>query len=394
MAKSLEIQLSSSVLTWARTTIGYTIDDVAKKLGIQPERLKLWEEGNEKPTYLQLEKLAYNIYKRPIAVFFRKEPPIEKPIEQDFRNLTSKEIELMSPELRLIIRKAKRLQNLVKDLNADIKTVPVYKQFKVSIKDNPVSAANRFREFINLPIDEQKKWQSEKSFDNFKEYVEKIGIFVFQFHMPFEEARAFSLTDENPIIVLNAEDAKNGRIFSLFHEVCHILFNIGDIFRDKETKALKSEYKAIEDFCNSFASAFLVPEDLLKKDIQFQKPQIQEWSDKDLDTLAKLYKVSREVILRKLVELHCASASFYFSRKKNWDSVLLVKKESQKLKQKEEGRSSALPQDIKTVSEKGKLYITKVLDGFDKGKLTYSEISEFLEVKLDYLPKIIERINK
>lgn len=394
MARGLEIQLSTSVLTWARTTIGYTIDEVAKKIGIKPEKLKLWEEGNEKPTYLQLEKLAYNVYKRPIAIFFRKEPPIEKPIEQDFRNLTSDEIKEMSPELRLIIRKAKRLQNLVKELNIDNKTLPIYKEFKVTINDNPVSAANRFREFINLPIEEQKKWKPEKSFDNFKEYVEKIGIFVFQFQMPFEEARAFSLTEENPIIVLNSGDAKNGRIFSLFHELCHILFNVGDIFRDKNTKALKNEYKLIEDFCNSFASAFLVPEELFKIDIKFKKPQIQEWSDNDLDRLAKVYKVSKEVILRKLVDLHCASKSFYYSRKRVWDTEIKNKKERQKLKLKEEGRGGSTPQDIKTVSEKGKLYITKVLDGFDKGKLTYSEISEFLEVKLDYIPKIIERINK
>ena len=115
----------------------------------------------------------------------------------------------------------------------------------------------------------QKKWNSDNSFDHFKEYIEKIGIYIFQFQMPFEEARAFSLTDDFPVIVLNTEDAKNGRIFSLFHEVCHILFNVGGVFKDKETKKLKNEYTQIEDFCNRFAASFLVPEELFKRDIQF-----------------------------------------------------------------------------------------------------------------------------
>jgi len=61
----------------------------------------------------------------------------------------------------------------------------------------------------------------------------------------------------------------------------------------------------------------------------------------------------------------------------------------------EEGRSQGgIPQDIKTVMEKGKPFISQVLQSFDKGNLTYGDISAYLEVKLDHLPKIIERINK
>ena len=36
----------------------------------------------------------------------------------------------------------------------------------------------------------------------------------------------------------------------------------------------------------------------------------------------------------------------------------------------------------------------EALLGYEKGNLTYGDISEYLEVKLDHLPKIIERINK
>jgi Zn-dependent peptidase ImmA (M78 family)/DNA-binding XRE family transcriptional regulator len=394
MSTALPIKISNSVLVWARTSIGYSIDDIAHKMNVKPEKIIAWENGTASPTYTQLENLAYKVFKRPLAVFFRTEPPKEAPIEKDFRNLTSSEISHLSTDMRLVLRKAKRLQNLIRELNKDSETELPYKKFNVSINDNPVTSANRFREFLGLSIEEQKKWKPHNSFDHFKGYIEKIGIYIFQFKMPFEEARAFSLTDDYPIIVLNTDDAKNGRIFSLFHEVCHILFNVGGVFKDKDSKNLKGEYAAIEDFCNRFAASFLVPEDLFKKDIDFNNQRLREWSDEDLEKFSRLYCVSKEVVLRKLVDLKLASKSFYFSRKKGWDAELKNFKEARNKKLKEEGRGGTEPQDSKVVKEKGKPYISKVLEGYEKGNLTYGDISEYLEVKLDHLPKIIERINK
>ncbi|MDB4923817.1 XRE family transcriptional regulator [Mucilaginibacter sp.] len=388
---TIPFKISPSILKWARNSIGYSIEDTAHKLSITPQRLEEWEKGLASPTYNQLENLAYKIYKRPIATFFRKEPPTEKPIEKDFRNLSSSEIMHFSSEMILVIRKAKHLQNQIKELNLNLEE-PDFRKFKVSIADNPILASERFREFIGLPIEVQKKWNSSNAYDNFKKHIEKIGIYVFQIQMPFEEARGFSLTDDVPIIVLNTEDAKNGRIFSLFHEVCHILFNVGGVFRDRETNNLNAEYKAIEDFCNLFAASFLIPDKLFKIDIDYSHKKIQEWSEVDLIALSKIYNVSKEAILRKLVDLNLASKNFYFTKKRIWNAELAAHKEIQKQKNKDSG--GGVPQDIKVVSEKGKLFISNVLDSYEKGNITYGQISEFLEVKLDHLPQIIQRINR
>jgi Zn-dependent peptidase ImmA (M78 family) len=388
---TIPFKISPSILKWARNSIGYSIEDTAHRLNITPQKLENWEKGLASPTYNQLESLAYKIYKRPIATFFRREPPDEKPIERDFRNLTSSEITHLSSEMILVIRKAKHLQNLIKELNPNLDE-PDFRKFKVTINDSPILASERFRKFLDLPIEEQKKWNSLNAFDNFKKYIETIGIYVFQIQMPFEEARAFSLTDDVPIIVLNTEDAKNGRIFSLFHEVCHILFNVGGVFRDKETNNLNSEYKAIEDFCNLFAASFLLPDKLFRIEIDYANQRLHEWSEKDLIDLSKIYNVSKETILRKLVDLNLASKSFYFEKKRIWHAELIAHKALKKEKNKEKG--GGIPQDIKVVSEKGKLFISNVLDSYEKGNISYGQISEFLEVKLDHLPQIIERINK
>ena len=61
--------------------------------------------------------------------------------------------------------------------------------------------------------------------------------------------------DKIPIIILNGKDTPNGRIFSLFHELTHLLLAESAICGDD-----------VEIFCNSVAGEFLVPEsDLIQK---------------------------------------------------------------------------------------------------------------------------------
>jgi Zn-dependent peptidase ImmA (M78 family) len=332
MTTALHIKISPAVLTWARKSMGYSQEEAAHKGSLKEHQIREWEDGKGNPTYAQLETLAYNVYKRPLALFFRSTPPQEASIQQDFRNITNAEAEHLSTEMRLALRKAKHLQNLIGRLNADAASTPKFRQFQVSVQEKPEDAAMRFRDFIGLSIEEQKSWNAEQSFEQFKIKVEGIGIYVFQFGMPFQEARAFSLTDDYPVVVLNTADAKNGRIFSLFHEVCHILFNTGGIFKDKETARLKAEYTAIEDFCNRFAAAFLIPDDLFKEDISDRERRVQEWSEEDLERLAKLYSVSKEVVLRKLVDMRLASKDFLFAKKAGWDKAFQAFRDAQRAK--------------------------------------------------------------
>ncbi|MBA3648647.1 MAG: ImmA/IrrE family metallo-endopeptidase [Chitinophagales bacterium] len=392
MSKALPLKIAPEVLFWARNSAGLSVEDCARSIGVDEVKVKRWEKGIETPSYVQLENLAYKAYKRPLAILFLSRPPKEKPIDQDFRNLSSREIKNLSSELKLVIRKARHLQNLVRDLHKDEKERPPYLNFNVTLRDNPVSAAARFRNFIGLTIEEQSKWKVDYAFNNFREMVEGLGIYVFQLDMPFEEARAFSLTDDFPLVILNLKDAKNGRIFSLFHEVCHILFNSGGIFRDKESKNLSGRYKDIEDFCNQFAASFLIPEEVFKHDINFNIQSQKEWSEEDLEKFARKYKVSKEVILRKLVDLRLATKSFYFSKKGKWNAELFGRKQALLKKVKEEGRKVIISPADTVYREKGKKFINDVMSGVEKGILTYSEIADYLDVKLDHLPKIIQRI--
>jgi transcriptional regulator with XRE-family HTH domain len=130
------IRIEPSILIWARESLGLSLSEVALKLDKDRETIQQWEHGNSFPTLAQLEKLAYSIYKRPLAVFFLPRPPKETTPKQDFRTLPENEIKNLSPDLRLIIRKAKHHQLVLKQINDNLNpiTKPIFKFFSKILK--------------------------------------------------------------------------------------------------------------------------------------------------------------------------------------------------------------------------------------------------------------------
>ena len=91
---SERIPVNPEVLRWARKTSGFGIDDVVDKLKrkkVTAKTVASWEKGTSSPTYTQLEKLAYDIYKRPLALFFFPDPPEEETPQPEPKKEESKE---------------------------------------------------------------------------------------------------------------------------------------------------------------------------------------------------------------------------------------------------------------------------------------------------------------
>ena len=98
---SEQIPVNPIMLRWARETGGFAINDVVDKLKrkrITAETIASWEEGTTSPTYVQLERLAYEIYKRPLALFFFPEPPEEDTPTESFLIFPQEEIRLLEPK--------------------------------------------------------------------------------------------------------------------------------------------------------------------------------------------------------------------------------------------------------------------------------------------------------
>lgn len=390
------IKIEPSILVWARESIGMSIAEVANKLDKDKETVQQWEVGKAIPSLAQLENLAYKIYKRPLAVFFLPKPPKENTPKQDFRTLPDKEISNLSPDLRLIIRKAKHNQFVLKEINNGINPVqkPLHKEFAFRLSNNPTKTAIRLREYLGINRRLQSEFKnSEYAFNYYRTLIENNGIFIFQY--PLLDIRGFSLMDkEFPVIVVNSGDSPNGKIFSLIHELCHILFNTGGIFRDYVTGELSRNASTIEIFCNQFASDFLLPDhELLDERLVVENKTSKEWSDEILQQIGGIYKVSKEVVLRKLLKYNLTTQSFYSQATKRWNAQYKKRKEEMKAAAKA-NKSGGPSYHTTNISHLGKNFVSKILTSYHDGILSPSQVSDFLNIKINRIKEYEKRIFK
>ena len=112
------------------------------------------------------------------------------------------------------------------------------------------------------------------------------------------EFRGFALCDPlAPLVFVNGSDAKAAQMFTLAHELAHVwlgataLSNLGA----KPRQGFRPE----EVWCNKVAAEFLVPLESLRADLR----RDERLSDA-LTRLARTFKVSKLVILRRLLDAH------------------------------------------------------------------------------------------
>ena len=88
-------------------------------------------------------------------------------------------------------------------------------------------------------------------------------------------------------------------IFTIFHELAHILFQESyvDVFDDRYLNLEENNPSHEEVRCNAFAASFLVPTYSFLQDIVGVKTVTQDI----LEKLAQAYCVSKDVILRKFL---------------------------------------------------------------------------------------------
>lgn len=312
--------LNPAVLRWARERSGRSVDEVAKKLGKPAALVEAWEEGSSAPTYPELERLAYDVVKRPLAVFFFPTPPPEPKPDESFRTLPGFEVEKLTAHTRLAIRRARADQLALGELFAGRNPAerPLLMELRVDPRGDVADIAQKLRAFIGVTLEEQSStWRSEReALDRWREAFERVGLFVFKAALKQRSISGFCLYDASfPVIVLNNSTSLTRQIFTLVHEVGHLLSRTGGItLGDSEyLRALRGESRDIEVFCNRFAAEVLVPMSDLKVRARAVQP-----TDSAVAALARTYRVSREVVLRRFLDLGLVSASRYEEKAREW----------------------------------------------------------------------------
>lgn len=376
-----EANPNPALLVWARESAGLSIEAAAKKVDIISERLSAWESGHQRPTFAQLRKLA-EIYKRPLASFYLQEPPSRFQAMHDFRRVADYGGTPPSPELTLEIRKAHDRREWALGLFRDIETEPPAVTEIVTLQDSPEDAAARARKLLGVSTRLQAGWRDQyEAFREWRQLIEGVGILTFQAtDVDVAEARGFSISERPiPVIVANIKDAPRGRIFTLLHELSHILLNDGGICDLHE--AGHDAASTVEAFCNDVAGATLFPkaELLNSQTVRQHKRGDVTWSDDELASLSRQFGASREAALVRLLALGLTSALYYRQKR---DVFLKLYAEQR------EGQKGFAPPHQVALSSVGPTFTGLVIESFNRERITASDVSDFLQIRLKHLPEI------
>ena len=192
--------VNQDVLKWARESTHLSIEDVASKLRKLPETILSWEKGESSPTYVQLEKLAYQVYKRPIAIFFFPTPPDEENPATSFRTLPDSEIDRLPPSVIRLLRQAQAMQINLDELCESENPAPrrIFEDISVDLSMSPDLLSEIVRKYIGVDLEEQTSWESPTvALANWRNCIEENGIYVFKDTFRENKISGFCLYDSD-----------------------------------------------------------------------------------------------------------------------------------------------------------------------------------------------------
>ena len=366
--------INPDIIKWARERSGYTLTDVADSVNKDPGTISDWESGSSAPTYAQLEKLADKC-KRPIALFFFPEVP-QEPNLLDRLALRSSELEELNPKIRLLLRQATARQISLMDLNLGVNPAElrIFRDLQARIDDSVVELAQQAREYLEVNVETQASWKNPtKALEIWRDRVEDKGVFVFKDAFQDEFVDGFSLVhDQFPVIYLNNSRPHVRQIFSLFHELAHVLLR-----RNGVTRGVKIGGAEIERFCNRFAAECLVPSSDLEARLNFP-----DYEDAAIERLASHYKVSRPVILLKLIDRRLLKPLDFKQKTKKW-------KESYEFNLEKTGESKKTGggdyYNTRAVYL-GYRFLELAFSRYHQGRCSIEKLAEHLNVKVENLP--------
>lgn len=369
--------VNPALLRWSRESGGYASDDVARRLKVHRAMLDAWESGDAAPTVSQAQAMA-RLYKRPLAAFYLPSPPHEPEAPLDFRLTEPHRGVRMGPALRVALRQARRRQSLAIQLaeatGATVSSFPLHADQNLS----PEGVAHNVRTALGARQMPHHEWATVgDAFRGWRSAVEAVtGTLVFVMReVTVDECRGFSIAEfPMPVVAVNGQDAYAGRVFTLLHELVHLLLRQGGIC----DPLASPDAAPSEVFCNAVAAAIIVPRDALEN-----YPVLAGGgpvTDDQVARTATAFRTSREVVWRRLLTLGRISQQVYEEKRAD----LQGEQRARSRPGEQKGPSPA----VLAISDLGRPFIRLVLDGYRQDIITGGDVADYLGVRLKYLPQI------
>jgi Zn-dependent peptidase ImmA (M78 family) len=394
MAPRVKALINPALITWARQSVGFTMAEAATRLDVDEGQLAAWEAvpGADAPSIPQLRKIAA-LFRRPLAVFYMAAAPEGFLVMRDLRRLPGAGARRYSPRLQMEIRAVNERRELALELAADLEQELSKFSLSAMVEEDPEVVGARVRASLGVTTELQGRWRDSDGragFNAWRMRIEDAGVLVFQTtRFSTEEASGFAIAgDILPIVVVNRNDTLTRRTFSLLHELAHLMIRVSGV-SDLETDAARPpEDQPIEVFCNRVAAAALMPKNALLEDSRViaQGRGSESWRDDELSDLARQFNVSREALLRRLLTLDRTTPAFYGKKRTQYNNEYATNKALRNAQPPETEIRRNMPQE--TVSNFGRPFVRMLLGNYYQDRITLSEVSGYLGLKVKHIPKL------
>lgn len=298
MVRAAARRRKPELLVWARERSGIDLDELTRRFPKLPE----WEEGELAPTLKQLESFAPKT-RTPIGYLLLGEPPDEPLPIPDYRTRRAEGVGRPSPDLLDTVFQAQQRQEWYRDFAVATGEEALAFIGSLNTGTPVVDAATVIRHALSFDVNRRAPTWTD-TLRLLAERAEVLGILVMvngvvgnntYRKLDPDEFQGFALIDAfAPVVFVNGADTKAAQIFTLAHELAHVWLGESALSDAVLTSTPAPE---VERWCNEVAAELLVPLAAIRADFNPQAQRTEE-----LERLARRYKVSTLVVLRRIFD--------------------------------------------------------------------------------------------
>lgn len=378
--------LNPQILTWARETAGFSVDEAAHALTFKDthertavERLLSLEAGTEEPSSSVLSNMA-RVYRRSLLVFYLTEPPRVGDRGQDFRRAPGMKPPEFDPTLDALIRDIRGRQGIVRDLLEQAELNKVDYVGSVTMDVPSVELARRITERLGFSLATFRGQANvQAAFGYLRERIEASGTFVlllgnlgsYHTNIPSGVFRGYAIADPvAPFVVVNDQDAPIAWAFTALHELTHLwLGTTGVSGGGTDTQ--------IEAYCNEVAGEMLLPAPEMNELRFLRQASFQQTIDA-IDQFAAMRKVSRPMVAYKLLRVNFITHVRWQELDQHYQDKWLAAQAQSASKDKGEGGPNYY---VVKRHRLGHALMDLVKNSLSEGFLTYTRAGRVLGVK-------------
>ena len=344
----------------ARESLGLTQEAVAAKLEIGRPRYSDIENGKRDVSLKDLYRFA-EFYGRPIDYFIKETLLTDSGFKVLFRKTEGdEEVARVVTEFENLCEKMCELENI-----SGITVRPPVNQDYQFERNREWYWGKHYADIERKQLD-----LGQAPLRNLSQILEeKRGLKIFYLPVPPERGVYGMFTYDQKMggcVLINSNPNLGNQLFSLAHEYAHFVFHkekLGIISTEQERNSTD------EKVANSFASNFLIPEDILRDLFNMRIKKASDVKAEDVVYLADYFGVSFTAMVYRLNNLKLITHKIK-NELINYTWVTSVR-ESMGISEPERSRTK-FPT----------LYLHLAIKAFQQGKLTTAKLADFLEIPL------------